>query len=111
MMTSSIFQQLLDKDLDDVFFNFSEFGEVHNVDGDQVPCQLQKMETKDRISSRNVRDDGVFLDSSFLYIAGKYLEKFPVENQKIFIDQVMYIVQSVDEQRGLLVIELLKYSI
>lgn len=108
---NNIFQGLLDKDLDDVFFNLAEFGERHNVDGEIVPCQLQKLETKDRVSTRNVRDDGIFLDSVFLYIVGRYLSKFPVENQKMFIDQVMYIVQSVDEQAGLLVIELLKYSI
>lgn len=105
------FEELLDKDLTDIFFNLAEFGEEHEVDGKILPCQLQKLETKDRVSSRNVRDDGVFLDSVFLYVCGRLLETFPVENQKMYIDKKMYIVQSVDEQRGLLVIELSKYSI
>lgn len=102
------FREYLQDDLDKTFFCKEEYAEVHEINGKEYPCQLQKLNIEDKITVKNSQHmDGVFTDSLFLFIDKKYIQK-PVENELIEIDDDAFIVQSVQDQLGLLIVELLR---
>lgn len=97
----SAFRDALAKDLKAVFFNPDEFAELHSIDGKKILCVVDKNETADD-SPETV---GVFSCKVKLYV--KAIDMLaPAVGQFLRIDKQRYLVRSVKEQIGVLIVEL-----
>ncbi|MBM6928594.1 hypothetical protein [Parasutterella secunda] len=96
----SWFKDLVQSDVEDVFLNSEEFAEEHVINGDKVRCILDKV-----INEAHSEDSyvGVFVNQLKIYVrTGDILT--PEEGDLIQVDGSNHIVQSVNEEMGVLVI-------
>ena len=96
----SWFKDLVQSDVEDVFLNSEEFAEEHVINGDKVRCILDKI-----INEAHSEDSyvGVFVNQLKIYVrTGDILT--PEEGDLIQVDGSNHIVQSVNEEMGVLVI-------
>lgn len=112
-MDSSEFKKQLVKDIDQLFMNIEEFGETHLINGEELPCQIQEIETG-KLDTQTRRSeerhyDGIFRYRRTLFIK-KGLTKTPVKTTPITIDGRKYIVDDLKEEMGIYIISLGRFS-
>lgn len=107
------FKEMLEEDLEKVFFSTDELADIHRIDGKEVPCVLDMGELKGdsatfTVHSRNMQytSDTLQFGDRVLFIRKAFFERMPKVEQKLRIDDKLYSVLDVNEQRGLLQIHL-----
>jgi hypothetical protein len=97
------FKEQIKKDVKNVFLNFSEFAETHNLNGKNVLCIIDTDDTKEQIRSLQV--DGVFINVLKIFVDSKDISPRPVEGQLFKVDGSLHLVKSVSDESGILKIE------
>jgi hypothetical protein len=83
------------------FINTSEFGDVVDIDGDQVACVLDDDEVPGPAGQ-----DGVSLQEATLYIRTSDQYTQPVVRQRLTVNDKQWTVTAVNEEQGMLVVRL-----
>jgi hypothetical protein len=95
------FKEQIKKDVKNVFLNFSEFAETHNLNGKNVLCIIDTDDTKEQIRSLA----GVFINVLKIFVDSKDISPRPVEGQLFKVDGSLHLVKSVSDESGILKIE------
>lgn len=104
----SSFTEQLEADVKDVFINADEFAEVHIVNGMDVPCILEGLNTRDMLIKANNTPafDGVNGMTRILHIKASDMPERVVCGNVIEVDSEIYRVGNVTEDIGLLTVTL-----
>lgn len=98
----SRFKDAIANDVKSVFINCDEFGDVHTVNGERVPCVVDT----DVTAGADKSLEGVFVNAVTLYIAVSDIEERPVEGEILVLDERIYLVKKVSDESEMLVITL-----
>lgn len=99
----SAFKDQVKKDVKGVFINFEEFAELHDLNGKQVLCIIDKDDTKANI--RALQQEGVFVNLLTIYVDSLDITPRPVEGELFKVDGSFHLVKSVSDESGVLVID------
>lgn len=104
------FKEAIKNDLT-TFLNLDEFAETHNlrvqdIDYFDIPCSVDKDEIIASTQRVGAYDrEGVFVLSVKLFVKSEDITK-PVEGERLYIDDEMFIVSKVSDNLGMLEINL-----
>lgn len=99
----SAFKEAVAKDNKSVFINLDEFAENHIINGDSVPCIVDKDIIQDAGNAYGgLEYKGVFLNILTIYIAETDIKRRPVEGELLNLDGENYTVQNVSAEQGIL---------
>lgn len=91
------FKEQLMKDRE-VFFNTSEFAEVHEINGDKMPIIIDQ----DLLEERKVKHiEGTFIGEKLFLVETKYFEEAPTPDEQIILDGEYYFIVSCTEDYGI----------
>lgn len=103
------FDELIAVDIRGVFLNPVDFGKVHNINGTDVICVIDKNNIHIRGGGGRVaggrREEGVREGSFFLYIDALEFENKPMPHEQIEIDGHSYFMRDVSDEDGIYIIE------
>ena len=68
-MQSMTFKQIMDRDVDETFLNVTEFADLHNIDGNNVPALIDDMENIEREKRMKSNMDGIRFSHSMFYMS------------------------------------------
>lgn len=97
------FKEILRNDINQVFLNPDEFGEIHTIDGRQMVCMIDENEVIER-SKKQVekgRIDGIYERQIMLYVAREQFGRMPAIGASVTIDSGKYRVADVTHEAGI----------
>ena len=94
------FKSMVAQDIHQVFFNETEFADLHDINGRLLPCIIDHDVTLGAEASL----EGVFLNAISIYLKAGSLDDRPKENEPIYVDDRLYFVRSVSDEMGCWVI-------
>lgn len=94
------FQEQLEQDFEQSFFNLDEFAEIHKIDGKEVPVVVDNETLLELDLGKTVDTDGIFEDNKMVFIQKKDLDSPPVIDQIIDFDGEIYQIGNVLEDYG-----------
>lgn len=99
------FQEIIQEDIEDVFF--SDFAEIHNVDGKDKMVLIGNLENRDQ-ETHHVTEQvrGVYMKEIGFYIKPSDLETLPIIGRKMKFDGQTYLVQDAVDENSLYFIRL-----
>lgn len=104
------FKDQIAKDVNTVFLNLNEFSDVHNVNGTDMPCQVDTNELVDREKrykfNHSLYGDGVYLKETLIYVKKSDLVKLPAIGHLFTLDGKSYIVSDAIDEDGVCSISL-----
>lgn len=99
------FKDQIKQDISNVFINLDEFSEIHNVNGTDMPCQVDLNELVDREKryqyKRSLYADGVYLREMLIYVKAEDFGKLPAVGRTLTLDGKMYIVSDSINEDGI----------
>lgn len=99
-------------DISAVFLNPDEFGETHNLDGNDCVCVISSDMTNDRTASLpggRRTPDGLHGDFITVCVKASDLRKIPIQGTNFKVDGKRYTVDSCTDDMGMLTIVLGAY--
>ena len=96
------FKDQIAKDITTVFMNIDEFSEIHNVDGKDIPVQIDGNELIDRERQYKFKHsayaDGVYMKQLLIYVRAEDMGKLPPIGRAITLDGKTYkVAEAIDE--------------
>lgn len=103
-----VFKDIAFQDISNVFFNFEEFAEEHEVNGKKMMIIVDSMEAERRTrkQSEKLRIDGISVNVILIYVARKDFGQAPAQGRRLMLDGRPYVVEDVIDEGGVLSIEL-----
>lgn len=104
------FKNLVARDIENVFLNIDEFAEEHNLNGTTCKCILQDVSVAEGLYiDEQMSQSYPRLYGSRLLVNCKTaaLPEVPVTDQNFRVDGKLYIVESCDNDMGMLTIQLI----
>jgi hypothetical protein len=101
-------KEQIEEDIFRVFLNPQDFGEFHTVNGSRVLSIIDKNNVHMRSTVRlqvGRGAEGVHEDSLFVYVKATEFAKPPKPHEPIEVDGKSYVIRSVSDEMGILVIE------
>ena len=99
----SAFKDAVAKDIA-AFLNIDEFAEPHNLNGRDVVCIVDKDLTDPYKQTVSRSLEGIFVDAIIIYVRPENMERRPVENDLLYLDDNLYFVVNLSVENGLYVI-------
>lgn len=94
------FKEIVFDDIRKVFLNPEEFGEIHVIDGKQMPVIVDGMEVVER-SKKQVekgRIEAIFQKQTMLYVSKSEFGSLPVIGRQLKLDTSIYrVIDAIDE--------------
>lgn len=103
------FKDMVAADNEKVFLNLAEFAEEHDLNGTTCKCILQDVSVTE---NTNIDDDlnpnyhGVYGSRKLVNCKADDLPEIPVTDQAFYVDGKLYVVESCNEDMGMLTIQL-----
>jgi hypothetical protein len=88
------------------FLNVDEFGQIHNIDGNEILLVSDSDLTKSRTNSQSNNFDGIYTGEIAIFVRAADLSSRPVFGQLMRLDGKPYIVSECNENFGILEIKL-----
>lgn len=103
------FRDQVAADIENVFLNPEEFGEIHNLDGVELLMVMSTSKTRPKsgVSSRNY--DGIFGDFATVNIRKEDFPRIPKQGENIRLDGKRYTVEECRDNMGMLHMVLAAY--
>lgn len=99
------FKEQIAKDNVQVFMNVDEFGEIHNLNGKDMPVIIDNNELVDREKRYRYRNslyaDGVYLKELLIYVKASDFGKLPAISRTITFDGKIYTVADAINEDGI----------
>ena len=97
-MERKTFKDILKQDIDNTFLNVYEFSDIHNVDGKDMPVQVDDNEIIEREKKEKSHMDGIYVKQKLIYVKQKDFGALPAIGRQIMLDGKRYlVVDSTDE--------------
>lgn len=102
------FKSAIEQDNKSVFLNSSEFGEVHEINGKEMPVIIDDNELLERDKAHLLNADisGLHYSRRLLYVAASYFDVRPDPDSFLQLDADLYRVKSATEEAGIYAIEI-----
>ena len=105
-MVRKSFKEIINQDIDNIFINTSEFSDIHNVDGRDMPIQIDDNEVIEREKKAKSNMDGVYVKQKLIYVKAKDFGSLPAIGRQIMLDGKRYLVVDSTDEYGLYTITL-----
>ena len=87
------FKDLIKKDVQKIFMNPDEFSEIHNINGKDMPIQIDANEQIEREKRQNQNSSGV-------YVSAQDYGKLPKQGSRIVMDGYLYMIADAIDEGG-----------
>lgn len=105
-MIRKSFKEIINQDIDNIFINTAEFSDIHNVDGKDMPIQIDDNEVIEREKKAKSNMDGVYVKQKLIYMKAKDFGPLPAIGRQIMLDGKRYLVVDSADEYGLYTITL-----
>ena len=105
-MVRKFFKEIINQDIDNIFINTSEFSDIHNLDGRDMPIQIDDNEVIEREKKAKSNMDGVYVKQKLIYVKAKDFGSLPAIGRQIMLDGKRYLVVDSTDEYGLYTITL-----
>ena len=102
-----IFKDSIAKDID-IFLNLDEFGEIHDINGQEIPCIFISL-TQQMSGNSNQNFNGLQGDFRVLYYRTESINIRFQEGESIRIDSARFTINRVENTMGITKIEISSY--
>lgn len=97
-MESLTFKEILQRDIDETFFNLEEFSDIHTIDGVQMAAMIDDMEHIEREKKMQSNMNGIYARQILLYVKASEFGLLPAQGRLLNLDGKRYtVVDAVDE--------------
>ena len=103
-MVSPTFKQILQKDIETVFFNLSEFSDTHTIDGVEMTAMVDDMEHIEKKMKSKM--DGIYARQILLYVKASAFGPLPSQGRLLKLDGRAYTVVDTTDEGGVYTITL-----
>lgn len=94
----SIFKAIIHDDIHRTFLNLLEFSDMHNVNGNDMPVQIDSNEQIEREKRFNQNMDGMYLNQKLIYVSACDYGPLPKQGSMITLDGRKYrVADAIDE--------------
>lgn len=103
MMRAENFKQQAFQDIENVFLNMTEFGEVHQLNGRAIRMIVDSNEVEERGKKQfeHSRIDGIYKESVMLYVSRAEFGKQPTRGSSFNLDGKSYRCMDSREEGGM----------
>lgn len=105
-MQMKSFKEILNQDIENVFLNTLEFADIHNVDGKDMPVQIDDNEVIEREKKERSHMDGLYVKQKLIYVKAKDFGPLPAIGRQIMLDGKRYLITDSTDEYGLYTITL-----
>ncbi|EFU77744.1 hypothetical protein [Lachnoanaerobaculum saburreum] len=105
-MQRKSFKEILNQDIENVFLNTLEFADIHNVDGKDMPVQVDDNEVIEREKKAKSNMDGVYVKQKLIYVKAKDFGSLPAIGRQIMLDGKRYLITDSTDEYGIYTITL-----
>ena len=97
-MTSPSFKDIIQRDIEEIFFNPEEFSDAHTIDGVSMTAMIDDMEHIEREKKMKSNMDGIHARQVLLYVKASEFGALPAQGRILNLDNRKYtILDAVDE--------------
>lgn len=94
----SAFKEQIAKDVKNTFLNTDEFSDVHQVNGVEMPVQVDNIEQIEREKRANQNADGIFTQQKLIYVRSADFGPLPKQGSLLKLDKRNYrVMDAIDE--------------
>lgn len=105
-MQRKSFKEILNQDIENVFLNTLEFADIHNVDGKDIPVQVDDNEVIEREKKERSHMDGLYVKQKLIYVKAKDFGPLPAIGRQIMLDGKRYLITDSTDEYGIYTITL-----
>lgn len=105
-MESLNFKQILQRDIETIFFNLEEFSETHTVDGVEMTAMIDDMEHVEREKKMKSHMDVIYARQILLYVKASAFGPLPSQGRLLKLDGRNYTVVDTTDEGGVYTITL-----
>lgn len=98
----SSFKDQLKADIKNVFFNTSEFADMHDIDGKLIPAIIDDEIMEEYENLKDYNYDGMYKVKLIVFVSLDSLEKIPVAESSLKVDGRKYFVLGTSKPDGML---------
>lgn len=97
------FKHLAAEDIQNVFFDLDEFGEIHQIDGKPMNVIIDNFEIVERSKKQSDkgRIDGIYKKQILLYVSRKDMGLLPAVGRQLQLDNSKYLVTDAIDEGGI----------
>ncbi len=103
------FREQVDADIDRVFLNHAEFGDVHKLDNVELLAVVSTSKTRQRSGVQSRNYEGLHGDFATVNIRKDDFPRIPKQGENIRLDGKLYKVGECRDNMGMLYLELVAY--
>lgn len=100
------FKDIIKEDISTTFINTNEFSNIHNIDGRDMPVQIDDNEIIEREKKANSKMDGVYVKQKLIYVKADDFGALPAIGRQIMLDGKRYLVVDSTDEYGVYTITL-----
>lgn len=97
MMT---FKNIIRQDVHRTFLNPEEFSDIHMVNGEEMPVQIDSNEQIEREKRINQNMDGIYKNQKLIYVSAERFGSLPKQGSLLYLDGRTYRVADAIEEDG-----------
>ena len=105
-MVRKSFKEIITHDIKETFFNVSEFADIHNIDGREMPVQIDDNEIIEREKKSSSHMDGVYVKQKLIYVKANDFGSLPAIGRQLMLDGKRYLVVDSTDEYGVYTITL-----
>lgn len=100
------FKDIIKEDISTTFINTDEFSDMHNIDGRDMPVQIDDNEIIEREKKSNSNMDGIYVKQKLIYVKADDFGALPAIGRQIMLDGKRYLVVDSTDEYGVYTITL-----
>ena len=94
----STFKDIIASDVHKTFLNIEEFSDLHEVNGELIPVQIDSNEQIEREKRFAQNMDGIYLNQKLIYVSASDYGPLPKQGSIITLDERKYrVADAIDE--------------
>lgn len=105
-MNTPTFKEIMQRDVDEIFFNAAEFADIHIVDGKSMTAMIDDMENIEREKKMKSHMDGIYARQVLLYVKASEFGAIPAYGRLLSLDGKKYTVIDAADEGGVYTITL-----
>lgn len=100
------FKDIIQRDIEEVFFNLDEFSDTHIIDGQSMTAMIDDMENIEREKRMKSHMDGIHARQILLYVKSAQFGALPAQGRILTLDSRKYLVIDAVDENGVYTITL-----
>lgn len=100
------FKEIIKNDIKNTFLNFDEFGEWHNINGQNVLIIIDENELTDREKKIKKEEGELYKKQLLFYVDATDFGKLPSPGRILTLDEKTYLIMDAENEDGIYSIQL-----